>query len=79
MNRDELFRYFKLYNQGHFEDAVDSYYVEDAYFWNIEKEKSVHQKNTGCFINVIRNCLWQKIRRAGKCLKVSRNSMDKII
>ena len=34
MNGDELFRYFKLYNQGHFEDTVDSYCVEDAYFWN---------------------------------------------
>jgi len=34
MKGDELFRYFKLYNQGHFEDTVDSYCVEDAYFWN---------------------------------------------
>ncbi len=33
MKGDELFRYFKLYNQGHFEDTVDSYCVEDAYFW----------------------------------------------
>ena len=34
MNRDEIFEYFELYNKGRFKEAVNSYYIEDAYLWN---------------------------------------------
>jgi hypothetical protein len=34
MNENELYGYFKLYNEERFEEAVNSSYVEDASFWN---------------------------------------------
>ncbi len=34
MNRDDVIRYIDLYNSGTFEEAVNSYFAEGAYFWN---------------------------------------------
>ena len=34
MNRGELFEYFELYNEGRFKEAVNSYYIDEAYLWN---------------------------------------------
>lgn len=34
MNRDDVIRYLDLYNHGRFEEAVNSCFIEDAYYWN---------------------------------------------
>lgn len=34
MNRDDVTRYIDLYSNGQFEEAVNSYFTKDAYFWN---------------------------------------------
>ncbi len=34
MNRDDVIRYLDLYSNGSFEEAVNSCFTEDAYFWN---------------------------------------------
>ncbi len=34
MNRDNVTRYLGLYNHGRFEEAVNSCFTEDAYYWN---------------------------------------------
>ncbi len=34
MNRDDVNGYIDLYSKGRFEEAVNSYLAEDAYFWN---------------------------------------------
>jgi len=44
MNRNELIEYFELYNEGRFKEAVTSYYIGDAYFWNTRIALSGRQK-----------------------------------
>jgi hypothetical protein len=44
MNENELYGYFKLYNVERFEQAVNSFYVEDASFWNTRIGLCVRQK-----------------------------------
>ncbi len=34
MNRDDVIRYLDLYSHGRFEEAVNSCFTKDAYFWN---------------------------------------------
>ena len=34
MNRDEVIAFIDLYSSGRFEEAVNSYFTEDASFWN---------------------------------------------
>jgi hypothetical protein len=34
VNRDEVIGYIDLYSNGRFEEAVNSYFTKDAYFWN---------------------------------------------
>ena len=34
MNRDEVIAFIDLYSNGRFEEAVNSYFTKDAYFWN---------------------------------------------
>lgn len=34
MKTDDVMRYLDLYNQGRFEQAVNSCFTDDAYFWN---------------------------------------------
>src|SRR5512143_4135683 len=34
MNRDEVIAFIDLYSNGRFEEAVNSYFTEDASFWN---------------------------------------------
>lgn len=34
MNRDDVLGYIDLYNKGNFKEAVNSYFTEDAHFWN---------------------------------------------
>ncbi len=34
MNRNDVVRYLDLYNDARFEEAVSSYFTEDASFWN---------------------------------------------
>ncbi len=34
MNRDEVIAFIDLYSNGRFEEAVNSYFAEDASFWN---------------------------------------------
>ena len=34
MNRDDVIEYIDLYSNERFEEAVNSYFTEDAYFWN---------------------------------------------
>ncbi len=34
MNRDEVIEFIALYSNGRFEEAVSSYFIEDASFWN---------------------------------------------
>ncbi len=34
MNRDDLIRYIDLYSNQRYEEAVNSYFADDAQFWN---------------------------------------------
>ncbi len=34
MNKDEVIAFIDLYSNGKFEEAVNSYFTEDASFWN---------------------------------------------
>ncbi len=34
VNRDDIIGYIDLYSNGRFEEAVNSYFTADAYFWN---------------------------------------------
>ncbi|HJV65693.1 MAG TPA: nuclear transport factor 2 family protein [Geomonas sp.] len=34
MNRDEVIAFINLYSSGRFEEAVNSFFTEDASFWN---------------------------------------------
>ncbi len=34
MNTDDVIGYITLYSHGRFEEAVNSYFTKDAYFWN---------------------------------------------
>ncbi len=34
MNREDVIEYIRLYSNGQFEEAVNRYFTNDAYFWN---------------------------------------------